>query len=152
VIGTDISLDAIAVASANATHVAHVARCPVEFRHGSLVGPLGGARARTIVSNPPYIAQGEAAQLPAGVRDWEPAVALFSGTTGMHATVRLVRDAADVLEPGGLLALEVDSRRAALVAECVATDGRYSQVRVRLDLAGHERFVLARRLEYTEGV
>ena len=75
---------------------------------------------------------------------------MFSGATGMDATVRLVREAAAALESDGLLALEVDARRAALVAECVATDGRYTDVRVRLDLAGRERFVLARRRQHVE--
>lgn len=150
VIATDVSLDALAVARRNAAHAAAACRAPVEFRHGSLLGPVAGERVRAVVSNPPYIAQGEAAELPASVRDWEPAVALYSGATGMDATVRLVREAAAVLEPEGLLAMEVDARRAALVAECVAADGRYTQVRVRLDLTGRERFVLARRLAGAE--
>lgn len=150
VIATDLSLDALVVAGANARHVERACRCPVEFRHGSLLTPMRGERVRTVVSNPPYIAVGEAAELPAAVRDWEPAVALYSGATGMDATVRLVRQAADVLEPGGLLAMEVDSRRAALAAECAATDGRFTGVSVRLDLTGRERFVLARRLAHAE--
>lgn len=150
VIGIDISRDALAVASANAAHAACVLRSPVELRHGSLLGPVRGERVRAVVSNPPYIAYAEAGELPPAVRDWEPAVALYSGATGMDATVRLVREAAEVLEPGGLLAMEVDSRRAALAAECAATDGRYTQVRVRLDLTGRERFVLARRLDHVE--
>ena len=58
---------------------------------------------------------------------------------------RLVRDAADVLEAGGLLALEVDARRASLVAELLARDSRYREVGVRLDLFGRERFVIGRR-------
>ena len=100
-----------------------------------------------VVSNPPYIALGEAPALPASVRDWEPAVALFSGADGMAATARLVREAADVLSPGGLLAIEVDVRRASLVAELVSRDRRFHDIRVELDLTGRERFVLARRQE-----
>ncbi len=63
----------------------------------------------------------------------------------MAATAVIVRDAAEILKPGGLLALEVDMRRAALVAELASTDARYSDVAVLLDLAGRERFVVARR-------
>jgi len=107
--------------------------------------------ARVVVSNPPYIALGEAALLPSSVRDWEPAVALFSGADGMAATARLVREAAEVLAPGGLLALEVDMRRASLAAELVSRERRFHAIRVELDLTGRERFVLARRLEETAG-
>jgi release factor glutamine methyltransferase len=147
VIATDISLDALAVARENAQLLRDVLRSPLELVHGSLLTPLVAQQRRVtaIVSNPPYIAFGEAADLPASVRDWEPAVALFSGADGMWATARLVRDASVLLEPGGLLALEVDARRASLVAELVARDRRFSEVRVHLDLFGRERFVLARR-------
>jgi release factor glutamine methyltransferase len=81
------------------------------------------------------------------VRNWEPAAALFSGGDGLSATARLVRQAAAVLEPDGLLAIEVDSRRASLAAELVSRERRLHDVRVELDLAGRERFVLARRLD-----
>jgi release factor glutamine methyltransferase len=147
VYGTDISLDALAVARQNVEGTASSRHVPVELLHGSLLGPVLDVRARAVVSNPPYIAWGEAASLPASVRDWEPAVALFSGADGMAATARLVRDAADVLEPGGVFAVEVDVRRASLVAELVARERRFHAVRVELDLTGRERFVLARRQE-----
>jgi release factor glutamine methyltransferase len=145
VIATDVSLDALAVAKRNASILVGALRTPVEFRHGSFVAPVRDVQASVVVSNPPYIAYDEAASLPASVRDWEPALALLSGNDGMAATAIIVRDAADILMPGGILALEVDMRRAALVAELVATDTRYNDVAVRLDLAGRERFVVARR-------
>jgi release factor glutamine methyltransferase len=145
VYGTDISLDALDVARRNVALCAAVTRAPVDLVHGSLLAALTDVRARVVVSNPPYIAVGEAAALPQSVRDWEPAVALFSGADGMSATARLVREAADVLEPGGVLALEVDVRRASLAAELVSRDRRYHRIRVELDLFGRERFVLARR-------
>ena len=147
VYGTDISRDAVDVATHNATLCAGFLRAPVEILHGSLIGPLADVRARVVVSNPPYIATGEAAALPASVRDWEPAVALFSGADGMAATARLVREAADVLAPGGLLAMEVDMRRASIAAELVLRERRFRSVRIELDLTGRERFVLARRQE-----
>jgi release factor glutamine methyltransferase len=100
-----------------------------------------------VVSNPPYISYSEIESLPASVRDWEPAAALFSAGDGLDTTRRVVREAATRLAPGGLLAVEIDARRASLVAELVAADSRYENVSVHLDLAGRERFVLAHRLE-----
>lgn len=147
VIATDVSRAALEVARANRDRLALALRSPVELRHGSLLAPLAGVRARAVVSNPPYIAYDEAAALPASVRDWEPPTALFSGDSGMAATARIVRDSAELLEPGGLLALEVDARRASLAAELALADGRYRDVAVRLDLAGRERILLATRVD-----
>ena len=142
VYAVDISRDALSVAQKNADAYAKSA-APMELLHGSLLAPLADTRADVIVSNPPYIALGEAADLPPSVRDWEPAVALYSGADGMTATARLVRQATDILESGGLLALEVDMRRASLAAELVSREQRFADVRVELDLTGRERFVLA---------
>ena len=147
VIGTDVSLDALAVARGNAARFAGRWCAELELRHGSLLGPVPEKGLRAIVSNPPYISFEEATALPASVRDWEPAVALFSGQDGMAASARLVRDAATSLAPSGVLALEVDMRRAATVAELAASHGSYVGVRVLRDLTGRERFVVARRRE-----
>jgi release factor glutamine methyltransferase len=147
VIGTDVSLDALAVARGNVVRCAPVLRSVVEMRAGSLLGAVHERPLRAVVSNPPYISWDEREALPASVRDWEPPVALFSGADGMATTARLVREAGAALEVGGLLALEVDVRRASIVAELVATDGAYEQVQVVLDLTGRERFVVARRRE-----
>ena len=65
---------------------------------------------------------------------------------GLAVTTAMVRDAPSVLVPGGLLALEVDERRAARVAALVRDDGRYRAVEIGQDLTGRDRFVLATRL------
>lgn len=149
VLGIDVSLEALAVATANANmlRARGALRAHVTLAHGSLLAPLqaSGRRANVVVSNPPYIAYDESGELPRAVRDWEPPVALFSGGQGLDVSARLVREAGDVLLEGGLLALEVDARRASLVAECVARDARYRDIGVHLDLTGRERFVLAVR-------
>ena len=147
VIGTDISSDAIAVASANATTLGGVLRAPVEFRIGSLLRPLAGLEARLICANLPYIAFGEALSLPASVRDWEPPLALFSADEGMLAIRALLAGAPAVLERGGHIVLEVDARRASLAAEMAMMNPCYRDIAVRLDLAGRERFVVATRTE-----
>jgi release factor glutamine methyltransferase len=145
VIGTDASADALEVARINAERTAKALKTGVELRHGSLVNPVNDVKASVVVSNPPYIAFSEIEGLPRSVRDWEPPLALFSGRDGMAATSEIVRDGARILRRGGILALEVDERRASLAAEIVMGCGAYSDVSVRLDMAGRERFVLATR-------
>ena len=145
VFATDISLDAIHVAAANAATLAKLLKSPVEFRHGSLLGPLGREKVHAIVCNPPYVSFAELADLPPDVRDWEPSLALLSAQDGLSMTRELIRQAPRYLVSRGFLAVEVDARRAGTVAEMVSVDGRYSEVEVLLDLTGRERFVFARR-------
>lgn len=146
VYATDVSLDALQVASSNAASLAKVLKSHVEFRDGSLLAPLADVKLDAIVCNPPYISFAELSELPADVRDWEPCIALASANDGLELTRELVRSAPASLSSGGLLALEVDTRRAGSVAEMIAVDGRYVEVEVLLDLTGRERFVLARRV------
>jgi release factor glutamine methyltransferase len=147
VLAGDISADAIAVATENARRLEDDQRARLDFRVGSLFAPFEGQAARVVVSNPPYIAGFEAVELPASVRSWEPAVALFGGADGMAVIRRLVREARHVLEPDGWLVMEVDARRASEVVEVVSLYDSYADIGVRLDLAGRERFVVARLRE-----
>jgi release factor glutamine methyltransferase len=146
VIGTDVDAGAIAVARSNAPDPGPQAPGPkIEFRVGNLVAPLAGETLDVLVSNPPYIAYHEAVELPALVRDWEPSHALFSGSNGLDATRQIVRGAGALLCMGGLLALEVDSRRSIDVTGLVAADGAFTNVQLYQDLTGRDRFVLATR-------
>lgn len=147
IIATDLSSDTLDVARGNLTAISPDKRALVDFRAGNLLDPLSGESVRAIVSNPPYISRTEEGDLPADVRDWEPSLALFSDEGGMAAIRGIVRGAAAVLEPGGLLAVEVDSRRAGLARECAETDSRFRDVEIRTDLTGRERFLVARRQE-----
>lgn len=144
IVATDVSPDALAVAQKNVTTYRHLLQAPVELREGALFEPVRGERFNLVVSNPPYIALTERDDLPASVREWEPSLALFSGDDGMTALHALIRGAESALLPDGVLALEVDSRRARLVADAIAATGAFRDVDVRLDLSGRERFVLAR--------
>jgi release factor glutamine methyltransferase len=147
VIATDISEDALEVARSNLGAIPPEKRTLLDFRLGNLLEPVAGELARAIVSNPPYISPAERGDLPAGVRDWEPPLALFSAEDGMAAIRGIVREAAVLLEPGGLLAVEIDSRRAGHARECAETDSRFRDVEIRTDLTGRERFLVARRKE-----
>ena len=145
VLAGDISADALAVAGQNAT------RCGanVEFRGGAFLAPFAGEKVTLLVSNPPYLADPDAGTLPPSVRDWEPSVALFGGPDGMGPVRRIISESAAVVEDGGWIVLEVDSRRASWVVEEFARHDSFAEISVRLDLTGRERFVLARRRETT---
>ncbi len=149
VIGTDISADALDVARNNTRAMNGAEHRPplkadVEWRLGSDLSPFRGERARLIVSNPPYIAYHEAPALPASVRDWEPPSALFAANDGMARYAAIVRGAERVLEPGGWLVFECDSRRAQRVAELMHAHAGFTDVAVLQDLAKRDRVCVAR--------
>jgi release factor glutamine methyltransferase len=142
VVATDASADALAVACANARQLGLESQ--LEFRAGSLWEPIrSDERFAAIVSNPPYVADADRAALTPEVRDWEPESALFAGPDGLDVIRAIVAQAPAHLEASGLLALEVGADQAAAVSELCATRGGYHSIRIRKDLAGRERVVLA---------
>ena len=67
----------------------------------------------------------------------------MGGGDGLAVTRALLAGARGLLEPGrGLIALEIDERRAAETAALARAHG-WSQVVVREDLFGRPRFLLA---------
>ena len=93
---TDVSDDALAVARANLAGVGSAAT-RVRLESGSWFDALPEAlrgRLRLVVSNPPYVAEHEVADLPADVADWEPRQALVSGPTGLEAIEAILAGAA----------------------------------------------------------
>jgi release factor glutamine methyltransferase len=141
VVATDVSLDALEVAREN--HRLVRPAVPVEFRAGSVYGPVAGERYDVIASNPPYIGSSEAAALEPEVREWEPVDALFAGHSGLDVIEALVAGAPAHLATGGLLALEIGAAQAGRVTEMVRAVRGFSEPRVRRDLAGRDRIVLA---------
>jgi release factor glutamine methyltransferase len=144
IVATDAQADALAAARENHAHAAPGA--PVEFRLGDLLAPVRGEAFDVVVSNPPYVGSEEAASLDPEVRDWEPATALFAGVGGLDVIRRLVPQAAEALKPGGLLALEIGAAQGAAVRGIIEETNAFGAPRVRPDLAGRDRFVLAERL------
>lgn len=141
---TDVSADALAVARANLSGAGTTAT-RVRLVQGSwfeaLPDEIRGA-VRLIVSNPPYVADSEVDDLPPEVAHHEPRQALVSGPTGMEAIEHIVREAPAWLEPGGVLVVEIDPRRADRAAEIGRAVG-YREVRVEPDLTGRARVLVA---------
>ena len=144
VIATDLSADALNVALENAMSLG--VRERIGFRRGDLCLPLLDDTVDVIVSNPPYVATAEWERLEAGVRDHEPRMALDGGADGLDACRRLVTQAREKLNAGGLLALEVDERRADETANLARAAG-FIAVQVHHDLSGRPRYVLGTQPE-----
>jgi len=140
VIAVERSAEAAALARENVALVRP--SVPVEMREGDLLAPLAGQRYSAIVSNPPYLTEGEYAALDPAVRLFEPREALVSGGDGLTATRALLAGARALLEPGGFLALEIDERRADAVRTLALRD-HWSRVALYDDLFGRPRFLLA---------
>ena len=140
VIATDSSVEAAALAHENVAQVRP--GVPVEVRVGDLLAPLAADRCRVIVANPPYLTEEEWAALDPAVREFEPKPALASGPDGLVATRALLTGALAVLEPGGLLALEIDERRSTAV-RALAHDAGWGHVTIHQDLFGRPRYALA---------
>ena len=132
----DASLDALAVAQANAGRL----RLDVRFRQGHWLDGVNTAdgfaqRFDLIVSNPPYIAEGDP-HLPALAH--EPVQALTAGADGLDDIRRIVAQAPSHLKPGGWLLLEHGYDQATAVRQLLAAAG-FAKVQSRQDLAGIER-------------
>lgn len=142
---TDISSDALAVAQANQTELGGAAT-GVRFAQGwwfdALPDDLRGGF-NLIVSNPPYVAEPEIVDLPDEVRDWEPAVALMAGPSGLDHITAILTDAPAWLTRPGVLLLEIAPHRAR-EAENLARRAGFGAVSVWPDLAGRDRILQAR--------
>ena len=97
-----------------------------------------------VASNPPYVPQTDQPALQREVRDYEPALALFGGPTGLEFYQRLVSEARRVLRPAGWLLLELGYNSVEPVREMLRSG--WCEMTVGEDLAGLPR-VLAARLE-----
>jgi release factor glutamine methyltransferase len=143
IVAVDRSADALTLARENRELVGGAA-ARVRLVHGDLATALRGASLDILVSNPPYLTEGEWQTLDPSVRSWEPRLALPSGDDGLAALRDLLDDGRRVLRPGGLIALELDCRRSAATA-ALARDFGWTDVAVHHDLFGRARFLTARK-------
>jgi len=144
----DCSQDALSVAKGNAER--HGVRDKVIWLEGDLLSPLrecsvAGA-VDAIISNPPYIAEGDWAGLEPEVRDYEPRRALLAGSQGIEFHERLIHESKEFLSPGGLLVMELGQGQAALVRRLAEAAEGYTGIQTVKDEAGIERVLIARRV------
>ncbi len=130
VTGLDLSPEALSVARSNAQGLG----LSVNWLEGHWLSGISDAFG-LIVSNPHYIAEGDA-HLP-GLRH-EPALALTAGPQGLDALDRVIRQAPARLAPGGWLLLEHGHDQAQAVRSMLEQGG-WIDVQSQTDIAGIER-------------
>lgn len=159
--GVDVSAAAVEIARKNAAKFGLRGRAEVHY--GSwydgvppavLQAPPPGVHSSTdevmgqpvfdlIVSNPPYIALSELADLSPEVRNWEPRQALTDGADGLDAYRAIVEGLHNALKPGGRLAVEIGPGQAHDVVDLMRMAG-LRLISVVQDMDGRDRVVTGR--------
>lgn len=141
----DCSAGALTIARANIQ--AYQLSDRIQVYHGSWFEPIAHLKGllHGLVANPPYIPTALMPKLQPEVFGHEPHVALDGGDDGLDCLRHLVDVAADYLRPRGIWLVEVMTGQAKPVASLLQAQGNYIDIQVRPDLAGIDRFVIARR-------
>jgi release factor glutamine methyltransferase len=141
-IGTDVSVGALAIARGNARRLglsrAAFVACDIAMALSCAFD--------IVVSNPPYIASGDIAGLAPEVRLFDPSRALDGGADGVAFYRTIAKAAPDLLADDGVLAVELGTGQADMVAPLLAAAG-LALSPPRTDLNGVPRVLVARKLQ-----
>jgi release factor glutamine methyltransferase len=135
---TDVSLDAMEVARANAAR--HNLSSRIEFCIADLLPGSPAAAFDFVVSNPPYVGESEEDSVQLEVRKFEPRNAVFAGPTGLEVIERMIPQAHEALRPGGWLVFEISGTIAERVRHLLSD---WNEVEIRNDLQGIPRVAIA---------
>jgi release factor glutamine methyltransferase len=137
-LGTDISADAIELATENAvaTNLSERVKFAVadgldDFDEPEIID--------VIVSNPPYIESHVCATLDPRIRDFEPMTALDGGVSGIDFYDRYLSDALNILKPGGAVFFEIGENQGELVRKLLFDYG-FDSILIEKDYEGHDRY------------
>ena len=136
----DISEEALAVAEKNATDL----KTPdnMDFRQSDFFSAIkADEKFDLIISNPPYIADCEYADLSPEVKA-DPKLSLLGGADGLDAVRAIIAKAPDHLLPGGQLMFEIGYLQGEKVCALTENDDRYKSIVVLKDLNDIDRVVI----------
>ena len=144
VLGTDISEEAIVLATENARNNG---LANVSFMVSDLLDGVQGKQFDLVVGNPPYITQAELVNLEPEVREWEDERALLGGDDGLILYRRLIKSLRGHLDVKGLI---VESDLPVVVLELgtdamgvnqMLLDAGIAKTEIRYDMQGFARWV-----------
>lgn len=142
VVAGDVSAAALAVAEENAGR--HGVGERIDFREGDLFSVCAAVEVfDVIVSNPPYLVEGDTDIWPEVAR-YDPPLALYGGADGLAVYRALAGSVERHLRPGGALLLEVGAGQADAVAGILREATLLTGIEAVPDHAGIDRVVMAR--------
>jgi release factor glutamine methyltransferase len=139
---TDVSETALQAARSNADRNG----TDVRFHRADVASGLDFLEGRVdvLISNPPYVNEASASRrLAPEVREWDPPVALYSGTDELSFFRRIFTEMPPLLKRGADVVLEIGEGQARKVQELGFRFG-FVPIGIRNDLAGTPRAVVLR--------
>ncbi len=135
-LGIDRSVAALSVATGNARALGLADRAQLHLGDWTQPGWSDGLGTfDLILANPPYVE--DTAELPASVRAFEPAQALFAGPDGLADYRVLLPQLPGLLAPAGIAMVEIGSSQAEAVTALAAQSGLVAAL--HQDLGGRPR-------------
>lgn len=142
-VGVDASEEALAWARRNAASLGLAERA--DLRRGDLFAALeAGETFDLLISNPPYVKEGDRPVIMPDVRDHEPSMALFVAGDGLGFYRRILAGCGPHVTPGALVVLELPGEAADEIARLARASLPGADVEIRRDLTGCERIFVAR--------
>lgn len=140
--GVDISTKALAIAAENGRSLGLDDR--VTWIESDLFTQVPPCTCDWLVSNPPYLTQGDMEQLQPEVRH-DPALALYGGDDGLDFYRRIAKDSPAYVRAGGHCAVEIGAGQADDVTAIFCTGGAYEHDQTVKDYGGIDRVLVFSR-------
>ena len=143
IMAVDMSASALAIARQNAER--HGVAAQIKFVQGDLLAPVEKL-VDMIVSNPPYVHPEELVTPVTSpeVNHYEPRLALDGGVEGLAVIQRLLAQAPDCLELGGMLLVEIGATQGNVVKKLAQAKFPAATIDIEPDLAGLDRLLVVK--------
>lgn len=145
IFASDISAEAVALASRNVAHLGLENR--VEVLQGDLLSPFDSeafyGNIDLLTCNPPYISSAKVDKMPEEISKYEPQLAFDGGVFGVKILQRFVSEAPRFLRKGGWLAFEVGYGQGAAIMSRLGKDKNFADLQSVKDENGEIRALLA---------